>query len=73
MISEADAQRLVRQCQVGVPRGPEAYDRLHGLLAQCYGTIGSLLQEREKLLRGEFICTRCGLRKDAEHGTECEF
>ena len=27
----------------------------------------------DKLRRGEFICQRCGLRKDGEHGSACEF
>lgn len=27
----------------------------------------------EKLQRGEFICKRCGLRKDGEHSGGCEF
>ena len=29
--------------------------------------------EIEKLRRGEFICQRCGLRKDGERSTEHEF
>jgi hypothetical protein len=31
------------------------------------------VQERDRMLRGEFICQRCGLRKDGEHGGNCEF
>ena len=41
--------------------------------AECYGTIGALVQERDRLLRGEFICKRCGLRKDSEQSTDHEF
>lgn len=29
--------------------------------------------EIEKLRKGEFICHRCGLRKDAEHGQRPDF
>jgi hypothetical protein len=27
----------------------------------------------EKLERGEFICKKCGLRKDSEHNETCKF
>lgn len=28
--------------------------------------------ELEKLRKGEFICRKCGLRKDSEHGGACD-
>ena len=33
----------------------------------------STQQERDRLLRGEFICHRCGIRKDSERSTDHEF
>lgn len=33
----------------------------------------ALLLENEKLRRGEFICQRCGLRKDGEHDVKPDF
>lgn len=42
------------------------------LLGECYRTLGALVQERDSLLRGEFICKKCGLRKDGEP-VDCEF
>jgi len=51
-------------------------DYVHGidvhfedLQALCLGMAGHI----EKLRRGEFICHRCGLRKDGEHENACEF
>jgi hypothetical protein len=31
------------------------------------------VQERDRLLRGEYICKRCGLRKNSERSTGHEF
>jgi hypothetical protein len=31
------------------------------------------VQERDRLLRGEYICNRCGLRKDSERSTNHDF
>lgn len=66
-------QELAKRCQIGVPRGPNAYDELHSILAECYGTINRLLLENEGMRRGEFICTKCWLRKDSDHGRTHEF
>ena len=38
----ADIEALMKRCQIGVPRGPDAYDDLHNILAECYGTLGKL-------------------------------
>ena len=32
-----------------------------------------LMNEVEKLKRGEFICQKCGIRKDGEHDHEVNF
>lgn len=37
--------------------------------ALCLGMAAHI----DKLQRGEFICKRCGLRKDSEHVTQHEF
>jgi hypothetical protein len=39
------------------------------LQALCLGMADHI----DKLLRGEFICQRCGLRKDSERSTKHEF
>jgi len=43
------------------------------ILNECYGTLGSLVQERDRLLRGEYICKQCGLRKNSERSADHEF
>lgn len=55
-------ERLMRRCQRGVG-GPRALDEAHDIMAECYGTLGALVQERDRLARGECICTKCGLRQ----------
>lgn len=59
------AEALMRRCQRGVG-GPGALDRAHDILADCYGTLGALVQERDHLRRGEAICGKCGLRHGGE-------
>jgi len=56
--TKEEAEKVMKRCQIGTRNYNEAND-LH---AECYGTIGALVQERDRLLRGEFICKRCGLR-----------
>lgn len=61
-------ERLMKRCQIGVG-GRNALDDAHAIMAECYGALGALVRERDELLRGEFICRRCYLRKDSEpHG-----
>jgi hypothetical protein len=72
IVKTDEAERLMKRCRVGFG-GRNALDDAHNLLAECYGTIGALVQERDRLIRGEFICQRCGLRKDGERSTEHEF
>lgn len=71
-VKTEDAEKLMKRCQIGVG-GRGALDTAHDIMAECYGTIGALVQERDRLLRGEFICQRCGLRKDSEWSTNHEF
>jgi hypothetical protein len=72
IVSTPDAEILMKKCQRGFG-GRSALDDAHNLLAECYGTIGALVQERDRMLRGEFICTTCGLRKDGEPGSVGDF
>ena len=67
-----DVERLMKRCQIGVG-GRNALDTAHDIMAECYGTLGALVQERDSLLRGEYICKRCGLRKDSERSTNHDF
>ncbi len=71
-VKTEDVERLMKRCQIGVG-GRGALDAAHGIMADCYGTLGALVQERDRLLRGEFICKKCGLRKDGDHPKTHEF
>jgi hypothetical protein len=72
MATTEEVERLMKRCQIGVG-GRNALDTAHDIMAECYGTLGALVQERDRLLRGEYICKRCGLRKDSEHAVEHDF
>ena len=72
IISTADAERLMKRCQIGVG-GARALDVAHDILAECYGTIGALVQERDRMRRGEFVCGKCGLRKNGESSGKADF
>jgi hypothetical protein len=65
-------EALMKRCQNGAG-GRNALDDAHGIIAECYGALGALVQERDQLLRGEFICKKCGLRKNSEHQNEHNF
>ena len=62
----------MKRCQIGVG-GRGALDKAHEIMAECYGTLGALVQERDSLLHGEYICKRCGLRKNSERSADHEF
>ena len=42
-------EALMKRCQIGVTRGPNAYDNLHSILAECYGTLGAQATEIDRL------------------------
>jgi hypothetical protein len=42
------AERLMKKCQQGVG-GRNALENAHAIMAECYGTIGMLLAEVERL------------------------
>lgn len=71
-IPTKDVERLMKACQRGVG-GPGALNKAHDIMADAYGTLGSLVAERDALLeevarlrRGETICIKCGIRQDAK-------
>lgn len=72
MATTEEVKRLMKRCQIGAG-GRNALDTAHDIMAECYGTLGALVQERDRLLRGEYICKRCGLRKDSERSTNHDF
>ena len=72
MVTTGEVERLMKRCQIGVG-GRNALDTAHDIMAECYSTLGALVQERDRLLRGEYICKRCGLRKDSERSTNHDF
>lgn len=48
-VNTKDAERLMKRCQIGVG-GRNALEAAHDIMAECYGTIGALVQERDRLL-----------------------
>lgn len=54
----------VEQLIVDCRRGAYSYAQSELILNECIKTLESLVLERDRLLRGEFICSRCGLRQD---------
>ena len=71
-ITTKDVEALMQRCRIGVG-GRHALDNAHDILAECYRTLGALVEERDSLLRSEYICRKCGLRKDGERSADCEF
>ena len=48
-IKTEDAERLMKKLQIGVG-GRSALENAHSIMADCYGTIGFLLSERDRLI-----------------------
>lgn len=48
MITTERAEALIKRCQIGVG-GRKALDDAHEIMAECYGTIGALVAERDRL------------------------
>lgn len=44
MATTEKVERLMKRCQIGVG-GPGAMDTAHDIMAECYGTLGALVQE----------------------------
>lgn len=49
MVTTEEVERLMKRCQAGVG-GRDALNVAHGILAECYGTLGALVQQRDELL-----------------------
>lgn len=47
-IDAVAVERLMKRCQIGVG-GRNALDDAHDIMAECYGTLGALLAERDTL------------------------
>lgn len=65
-MSDDDAvKRLMKRCQIGVG-GRNALDEAHSIMAECYGTLGSLAAEvgrqREVIGRLNAQCDHLGMR-----------
>ena len=63
-----DVERLMKRCQIGTG-GRNALDEAHNLLAECYGTLGALVQERDRL-RSAIVKTLAENRHLAD-GDDC--
>jgi hypothetical protein len=64
MPTTEEVERLMKRCQIGVG-GRNALDNAHDIMAACYGMLGALVQERDRLFRNEYICKQCGIRKSS--------
>lgn len=47
-IDRESVERLMKRCQIGVG-GRNALDTAHDIMAECYGTLGALIAENERL------------------------
>lgn len=47
-ITDAEVDALMKRCQIGVG-GRNALDQAHDIMAECYGTLGALRIERNRL------------------------
>lgn len=61
-IDRESVERLMKRCQIGVG-GRNALDTAHDIMAECYGTLGALREEVERL-RNE--CNRRSLMPTSE-------
>lgn len=58
MSTTAKVEALMKRCRAGVG-GRHALDPANEILAECYRMLGLLVQERDALLSGEFVCRKC--------------
>jgi hypothetical protein len=52
---------LMKRCQIGVG-GLRALDKAHSIMSECYGTLGAMMIEIERMrewLDGDCICPCC--------------
>ena len=55
IVTTTEADAVLKRCQIGTRNYNEAND-LH---AECYGTIGALVQERDMLRTGDTCARQC--------------
>jgi hypothetical protein len=48
-IDRARIERLMKRCQIGVGVGPWQMNEAHDIMAECYGTLGAMMLEIERL------------------------
>ena len=71
MSTTAEVEALMKRCQIGVG-GRYALDTAHDILAECYRTLGALVEERDSLLRGEFVCQKCRTPQSWRASADCQ-
>lgn len=47
-VTTQHVEQLMKRCQIGVG-GRGALDAAHDIMAECYGTLGALVKERDRL------------------------
>lgn len=55
IVTTAEAEKVMKRCQIGTRN----YDEANSLHAECYGTIGALVQERDMLRTGDTCARHC--------------
>jgi len=82
-----DDERLYEEADVLMSKGADEIARLSALCDKWNSECDEMREdnkrlakeleaanaERDELLRGEFICKRCGLRKVSEHDSKPDF
>ena len=59
-ITRERIDNLMKRCQIGV--GPRQMNEAHDIMAECYGTLGAMMIEIERMrewLDGDCICPCC--------------
>ncbi len=75
-MGKASYKRLVRNCEFYLNNGETPLDCIERLQREKHEFMNALAAEirrSEGLLRGEFICQRCGIRMDAEMIPDSDF
>jgi hypothetical protein len=65
-----EAEAIKKRCFMGTRAGNRSYDAANALHNEAFLALDFLLREIEALKRGEFICQKCGLRKDSTCDSE---
>ena len=71
-ITRERIEALMKRCQIGV--GPRQMNEAHDIMAECYGTLGAMMIEIERMrewLDGDCICPCCQETRECRAG--CTF